>query len=166
MDHGFIWWQLEEFQSIIISQGFCEMKHHDKNLHIIDKKSIQKSPKYIKMYFFSFIFLIYSWLIERIENNHRHTFRWSCDRCYWESNAPVLFVWKHRKFDKSNGNNWRSRPNQCERRHLQVSFIFSYIFYSSLMRQNHWLFGRFALICHSNQCARIYLSLKSMVMLS
>lgn len=81
------------------------------------------------MYFFlSFFWLIHSWLIERIENNHRHTFWWSCDRCYWESNATVLSFRKHREFDKSNGNNWRTWPNQCERRHLQVSFLFSYFF--------------------------------------
>lgn len=63
--------------------------------------------------------------ILRIENHDWHSFRWSCDRCYWKSYATILSFREHGEFNESNRNNWRTRTNQCERRHVQVSCPFS-----------------------------------------
>lgn len=51
-----------------------------------------------------------------------------CDR---KTNATILPLWKHREFDKPNGDNWPAGTNKCQRGNIQVStnvilFIYSF----------------------------------------
>lgn len=42
-----------------------------------------------------------------------HSLWRSCCWSYWTSNAKILPIWKYCEFNKSNGNHWNTRKNQC-----------------------------------------------------